>query len=245
MVVVLCAMPAMAQDADAAYQEALRRIEVMRVPKGRMIHLDLVGLGLESLPPEIGHLKRLEVLNLFDDNLTTLPPEIGKLTNLRGLMVTNNCLTALPPEIGQLSQLEHLGLSGNPLTQLPREIGQLVGLRVLHVAGNPLMSLPPEIGHLHHLQALYIGGTPLTTLPLELGHLTQIHTLTTDPLTFPPPEIISQGTAVTLAYLRDYEAMLIRQTIAGIATGVGAIAGVLLAFRWGQRHGLNKKKKRL
>lgn len=57
--------------------------------------------------------------------------------------------------------------------------------------------------------------------------------------------ITSQGTAATLAYLRDYEAMLMRQTIAGIAIGVGAFAGVILAFRWRQRRGLQEKKKRL
>jgi hypothetical protein len=38
--------------------------------------------------------------------------------------------------------------------------------------------------------------------------------------------------------------MLFRQTIAGIAAGVGAIAGVMLAFRWRQRRGLGEKKKR-
>jgi hypothetical protein len=36
-----------------------------------------------------------------------------------------------------------------------------------------------------------------------------------------------------------------RQTIAGIAAGIGAIAGVMLAFRWRQRRGLAEKKKRL
>ena len=32
---------------------------------------------------------------------------------------------------------------------------------------------------------------------------------------------------------------------AGIAAGVGVIAGVLLAFRWRQRRGLGEKNKRL
>jgi len=60
-----------------------------------------------------------------------------------------------------------------------------------------------------------------------------------------PSEITSQGIPATLAYLRDYESMLMRQTIASIAAGVGGIAGLILAFRWRQRRGLGEKKKRL
>jgi len=39
--------------------------------------------------------------------------------------------------------------------------------------------------------------------------------------------------------------MLMRQTIAGIAAGVGGVAGLMLAFRWRQRRGVGEKKKRL
>jgi hypothetical protein len=39
--------------------------------------------------------------------------------------------------------------------------------------------------------------------------------------------------------------MQFRQIMAGMAAGVGAIAGVILAFRWRQRRGLGEKKKRL
>jgi hypothetical protein len=44
-------------------------------------------------------------------------------------------------------------------------------------------------------------------------------------------------------YLRDYKTMQARQTIAGIAAGVGAIPGVLLTFRWRKRRGLSEKKR--
>ena len=96
-------------------------------------------------------------------------------------------------------------------------------MQTFNLYGNEIMSLPVEIGQLTHLTSLYIINNPLT---------------------FPPPEIVAQGTPAILAYLRDYEAMLMRQTVAGIMAGMGSIAIVMLAFRWRQRRGLSEKKKR-
>ncbi len=55
--------------------------------------------------------------------LTVLPPEIGQLTNLTTLHLRSNPLTALPPELAHLTRLERLKLHGNPLTlALPRAL---------------------------------------------------------------------------------------------------------------------------
>jgi len=164
-----------AQDSDAGYQEALRRIEEARVSGATL-------LGLRNM------------------GLTKLPPEIGQLTNLQWLDLSDNQLTALPPEIGRLTSLSVLIVNNNPL---------------------------------------------LTRLPLEFGQLTDFSQLSMNTLSFPSQEIQQRGVPSMLAYLRDYEAMQMRQTIAGIAAGVGAIAEVILAFRWRQRRGLGEKKKRM
>lgn len=86
----------------------------------------------------------------------------------------------------------------------------------------------------------------LTSLPLEIAYMPNLEIINFDYTTIMsvPPEIIAQGTPTILAYLRDYEAMLMRQTIAGIAAGVGGIAGVMLIFRWRQRRDSTEKKKR-
>jgi len=83
------------------------------------------------------------------------------------------------------------------------------------------------------LKYLTLAYTKITVLPIELGHLTNLRQfdLTGTLLTFPPHDIVAQGTPAILTYLRDYEAMLMRQTIAGMAAGIGGIAGVMLAFR--------------
>src|SRR2546425_92775 len=77
---------------DDAYAEALKRIESCR--KEKQSRLDLNGLGLTTLPPEIGQLTALTALYLHDNQLTTLPPEIGQLTALLALAISDNPLPA-------------------------------------------------------------------------------------------------------------------------------------------------------
>ena len=66
-----------------AYQEASRSIRLAQ-KRGRNA-LDLSGLGIVELPPEIGRLYSIERLNIERNQLTELPAEIGKLVHLREL----------------------------------------------------------------------------------------------------------------------------------------------------------------
>lgn len=154
----------------------------------RWTELDLQDEGLTELPPEIGHLKNLETLNLGcyrhelyyssgHNQLTCLPPEIGCLIQLQSLTLRNNCLTTFPLEIGRLTQLRVLDLSKNKLTILSPEIGQLTELRELDLGGNRLTSLPPAIGQLTQLQSLYLHDNHLTVFPPEIGQLTTLQEL--------------------------------------------------------------------
>lgn len=70
---------------------------------------------LSSIPPQIGQLRFLTVLDLSMNNLTYLPPEVGMLTNLKKLSLYDNHLEDLPFELGSLFQLEMLGIEGNPM----------------------------------------------------------------------------------------------------------------------------------
>ena len=106
--------------------------------------VDLGGLGLTSLPEEIGQLTAVAQLSLRGNQLTSLPATIGQLTNLRQLSLADNQLTSLPATIGQLTQLTHLNLRNNQLTQLPAEITALNQLEMLQLQGNPL-PLPAAI----------------------------------------------------------------------------------------------------
>ncbi|RFP63080.1 MAG: leucine-rich repeat domain-containing protein, partial [Limnothrix sp. CACIAM 69d] len=74
--------------------------------------LDLAGLDLVELPPEIGELIQLQILTL------------GKWDQ-EAREIKVNRLTTLPPEIGQLKNLTELSLSFNQLSELPAVLGEL------------------------------------------------------------------------------------------------------------------------
>jgi hypothetical protein len=67
-----------------------------------------------------------------------VPPEIGTLWDLRVLQLAGNRLTALPESIGDLASLEILDLRANYLSSLPASIGRLSNLKLLYLSGNPL-----------------------------------------------------------------------------------------------------------
>ena len=70
---------------------------------------------LRSIPPQIGEMRFLTMLDLSWNELHYLPPEIGMLTNLKKLLLFDNHLDDLPFEVGSLFQLEMLGIQGNPM----------------------------------------------------------------------------------------------------------------------------------
>ncbi|MBD0310298.1 MAG: GTPase, partial [Microcoleus sp. T1-bin1] len=117
-------------------EEAVRRIH--RAAEEKLTQLDLSGLGLEELPPEIGKCTQLETLLLgkFDkekpewvgNKLTEFPDAVLQLTNLKILSITNNQITKIPENIRQLSNLTDLDLSWNQITSIPEDIGQLSNL---------------------------------------------------------------------------------------------------------------------
>ena len=110
-----------------------------------------------------------------------LPPEIGNLTGLQVLDLTENFITgAIPPEIGNLNQLAVLSLFRNRLTgPIPAEIGGLTSLGNLDLGENQLTgAIPTELGNLVNLSSLYLGNNDLSgPLPTSLGNLTGLQTL--------------------------------------------------------------------
>jgi internalin A len=270
---LMIAAPLYAQDnTPTPYEIALQRIEAAR--ERNATELDLAYLGLTELPPEIGQLSNLILLMANTNQLTNLPPEIGLLGNLQGLSLQGNQLTTLPPEIGQLSELQWLYLDTNRLATLPSEIGQLTQLQRLWLSDNHLTAFPSELWQLSNLQHLSIGDNELTALPSEIVQLNNLcmldvrnnnlrHLPTTlgklntliqgewcglyldnNPLISPPPEVVEQGTAAVLDYLRNQAWYHTQRLLIGAAGGVGLFVLLMLGFRWKQRGGRKIKVKR-
>ena len=132
---------------------------------GLLAWADEFKLTPQQLPRESKALQQLTHLNLGHENskqpkITRLPAEIGQLRALKQIDLYDNGLTTLPKEIGQLQQLQQLDLGGNRLTSLPAEIGALQQLQQLKLDDNQLQKLPVEIIRLNNLQELNLSINP-------------------------------------------------------------------------------------
>ncbi len=170
-------------------KELLRLI--YKAYKEESTSLDISIEGIKGLPPEIGKLKNLRELYLYESELTGFPPEIEKLVNLRVLSIGSSQINKLPSEISKLEKLEKLTICYSQLTSLESEIGRLVNLRELSLFLNILTSLPAEIGKLVNLEYFDISNNQLTEIPPEIGNLKKLKLLYLykNQLTSLPPEI--------------------------------------------------------
>ncbi|WP_133884327.1 COR domain-containing protein [Glycomyces sp. NRRL B-16210] len=176
--------------------------------------LDLSGLDLQRLPPELATLTNLSRLYLSDNRLTTLPDSIGNLTQLTRLYVEGNQLTTLPESIGNLTQLTRLYLNGNRLTSFPDNITKLTNL---DLSSNRLTTLPDSIGNLNRLNRLNLEGNQLTTLPESIGNLTQLNQLNLDNNRLTTlPESIGNLTQLTRLYVEGNQLTTLPESIGNL-----------------------------
>ena len=163
-------------------EEAVRRIH--RAAEEKLTQLDLSGLDLEELPPEIGKCTQLETLLLgkwdeekeegVGNKLTEFPDVVLQLTNLNILNLSWNQITAIPEAIGQLSNLTQLELSRNQITSIPEDLGQLSNLTQLDLGENQITSIPEAIVQLSNLTLLDLNSNEITSIPEELGQLSNL-----------------------------------------------------------------------
>ena len=149
--------------AKAAYKQAQKRIEQAR--KERATSLNLSGLGLKEVPPEIGQLSSLQLLDLGGNQLTTVSDSLSQLIRVQQLWLHLNQLATMPDSIGRLSTLNELSLTSNQLTTLPESLGQLGALRNIYLDDNRLVRLPKSFGRLNNLKVLILHNNPALKLP--------------------------------------------------------------------------------
>ncbi|RKP04705.1 hypothetical protein THASP1DRAFT_20830, partial [Thamnocephalis sphaerospora] len=100
--------------------------------------IDLGGMGLRNVCPELFHYEFLTTLYVNHNQLSYLPAAVAQLRALRILDASGNKLTTLPVELGLLTELRELLLFDNMLTDLPAELGTLYQLETLGLEGNPI-----------------------------------------------------------------------------------------------------------
>lgn len=139
-----------------------------------LVHLSLYNNKIRSLPPEIGNLEQLETLNLRGNQLNSLPAEVSDLGNLRSLDISGNDLKSLPKELTKMTNLEEIQAKENDLETLPEKIGDLRSLRIFGLEQNRLESLPESITRLKNLRELTLTENDLVKLPEAIGDLSNI-----------------------------------------------------------------------
>jgi len=103
-------------------------------------NMDLSGQGLRVLSAPVFNYVFLKELYVASNKLGYLPPTIGQLRHLTLLDVSNNQLSELPLELGMCVYLKHLLAFDNNIRTLPNELGSLYQLEMLGIEGNPLDS---------------------------------------------------------------------------------------------------------
>jgi internalin A len=140
------------------YQTALKRIQ--KAKKSGATHLDLEGLGLTDLPPEIGGLTNLTQLAFWNNQVSDLQPIAG-LENLTTLFFGNNQISNLQPIAG-LEKLTGLVFSNNQISDL-QPIADLTNLNQLYSQNNQISDLQPIAG-LTNLTRLYFWNNQVSNL---------------------------------------------------------------------------------
>ncbi|KAK3554142.1 hypothetical protein QTP70_019074, partial [Hemibagrus guttatus] len=99
----------------------------------------------------------------------------------------------------------NLYLEGNELSSLPDNLfSRLPHLLWLDLRNNQLICLPADIGQHRCLKTLLLEGNLITELPVELGNTITLRALSLRncPISFPPQEVLQQGLAHILQFLR-------------------------------------------
>lgn len=136
--------------------------------------LDLRGLGLAELPPQVPALAdTLEVLDVSGNALCTLPDQLAACRRLHTVFASGNRLTSLPAVLGRLPLLDTLGLKANRIAEVPPE-GLSPSLRWLILTDNRIPSLPDTLTECTRLQKLMLAGNRLQRLPSALHRLQRL-----------------------------------------------------------------------
>ncbi|CAI9729022.1 malignant fibrous histiocytoma-amplified sequence 1 homolog [Octopus vulgaris] len=149
-------------------------ISVCNLPE--LLTLDCSWHQIDTLPDEIGNLKKLKILSLRGNHLKYISEKIADCTNLQELHLTAamRFIPKIPVALLNLKSLVKLNISGNYFTTIPPEISGLENLKVFLMQKNALLQLPEEFFNLQQLEEIELSDNYLETIP---GSIRRLHVL--------------------------------------------------------------------
>jgi len=154
---------------------------------GCVLLIDLHNNNLTgTLPAELGHLKHLKRLRLSNGFSSQgkisgiIPPAIGEMEALEIINISyQNLATPLPVELSNIKNLKTLNLAGNNFSgNLPAFFNNLIALQELDLANNNFNGSLPDLSLLQTLIILDLGFNNFTgTIPASFANLVELEWL--------------------------------------------------------------------
>jgi Leucine-rich repeat (LRR) protein len=130
----------------------------------------------ETLPTDIGSLKKLNYIYLQSKKPIVLPPQFSDLTALEFLHVRSKTWK-LPDNFYKLSHLKHLDLYNCNITVFPSEMSQMTHLETIILGTNLDRDDSKLFAFLGQLPALRTIEIDISSLPESISDCTQIENL--------------------------------------------------------------------
>ncbi|UNI22758.1 hypothetical protein JDV02_008619 [Purpureocillium takamizusanense] len=165
--------------------------------------LDLHGNGLSALPPNMGNMSRLRILNLSENRLESLSFESLARLPLAELTVKKNKLsgTLIQDSVGALPCLQSLDVSLNQLTHLisPDTSISLPAIHAVSLSMNRLRALP-DVSSWTNLLTLAVDENNIADIPNGLTGLEKLRhaDFASNDIRVVPPEISRMSSLAVL-----------------------------------------------
>src|SRR6478735_4057652 len=155
-------------------------ITIEGTPSNEANHEEWQRNGVDSIDDEIGKLKNVKRLTLWDLPLKNISGEIGKMESLEYFKVYNcgiptykdevyACDLKIPEGIADSKTLKTLSIINTRITELPERIGQLVSFEQLDCSNTSIVRIPESITSLKSLKEIDLSlNEHLINIPGEL-----------------------------------------------------------------------------